>query len=355
MSGMKKILSIDGGGIRGVIPALVLAAIEDCCGKPIADIFDLIAGTSTGGILALGLTIPDDEGRPKWSARKLVELYEKEGKTIFPHTLRQKVRGMVGSVFEEKYSTKGIDKILRRYFDNTPFKDALTELLITSYDIERRTPHFFKRWREAENTVDEFTMVDVARATSAAPTYFEPYLLKTNDATKNYYALVDGGVFANNPAVCAYAEAMRIFDPDDQIMIVSLGTGESSRPIMYEDACKWGLAGWARPILGVMFDSVSDAGDYQLRWMLNTRHERAKQQREEIPEPATAGEPAGNIPDTPSSNTPQWYYRFQCRLDSAMDDMDNTETDNMRKLRLEAEGLISANEKELTKVCGLLK
>jgi len=355
MSGMKKILSIDGGGIRGVIPALVLAALEDRCGKPIAAMFDLIAGTSTGGILALGLTIPDDDGGPKWSARKLVELYEKEGSTIFPRTFRQKVKGLVWSVFEEKYSAKGINKTLRRYFGDTLFKDALTELLITSYDIERRTPHFFKRWREAENTVDEFTMVDVARATSAAPTYFEPYMLKTNDSTKKYYALVDGGVFANNPAVCAYAEAMRRFDPDDQILIVSLGTGESTRSIMYDDACKWGLAGWARPMLGVMFDGVSDAGDYQLRWILNTQRERVRLQREEAAALAATDKTAPDIPHTSAADTPQWYYRFQCRLDSAMEDMDNAESENMRKLRLEAENLISACDRELTKVCGLLK
>jgi patatin-like phospholipase/acyl hydrolase len=324
MGDVKKILSIDGGGIRGIIPALVLAEIEKRTNKRIADMFDLIAGTSTGGILALGLTIPGPDGRPKYTARDLVNLYEKEGQTIFPHCVRQRLRARFWSLFEEKYSDEGIHSIMEKYFGEAYFRDALTEILITSYDIERRKPHFFKRWREKENKVDNFRMVDIARATSAAPTYFEPYKLPTNDEIKKYHALIDGGVFANNPSVCAFAEALRLFGQGADFLFVSLGTGEMTRPILYDEATKWGLASWARPIMGIMFDGVSDSGDYQLQWVLNE------------------GKAAGK------------YIRFQCRLDRDSDKMDNASGDNLRKLRLEAENMIDEKSKDLDALCAVL-
>jgi len=324
MPEVKRVLSIDGGGIRGLIPALVLAEIEKQTGKAIADMFDLIAGTSTGGILAMGLTIPGDGSRPKYTASDLVHLYEQEGRTIFPCNRWERVRARVWSLMEEKYSDTGIHSVLTRYFGTALFKDALAELVITSYDIERRRPHFFKRWREKENTTDSFLMVDVARATSAAPTYFEPYKLTTRDTTREYYALIDGGVFANNPSVCAFAEALRLYGKDTEFILVSLGTGEMTRPILYSDAVKWGLASWARPVMGIMFDGVSDSADYQMQWMLNEGH--------------TGGR----------------YIRFQCRLDRDSDRMDNACEENMRKLRLEAEGMIESRAVELSALCTVL-
>src|SRR5918995_672220 len=86
-----KVLSIDGGGIRGIIPAMVLARLEKQTGRPIAEMFDLIAGTSTGGILALGLTLPSDDGKPRYAAKDLLELYEKDGSRIFPRSVLRRI------------------------------------------------------------------------------------------------------------------------------------------------------------------------------------------------------------------------------------------------------------------------
>src|SRR5690606_13500980 len=129
----------------------------------------------------------------------------------------------------------------------TPLDAAVTPVLVTAYDLVARRPRFFKSWREDAAGVP---MALAAEATSAAPTYFEP--VRDGDA-----ALIDGGVFAGNPAMCAYAEGVRL-RPDAEIHVLSLGTGSQTRPIPYEQAKDWGVLEWARPIVDVVFDGSSD-------------------------------------------------------------------------------------------------
>ena len=112
---MRKVLSIDGGGIRGIIPAMVLAEIEARTGKRSAEMFDLVAGTSTGGILALGLTKPEQDGGPEYSAERLIELYDGEGGRIFHIPTWHRLRSGWG-VAEEKYPSEGIEEVAKRYF-----------------------------------------------------------------------------------------------------------------------------------------------------------------------------------------------------------------------------------------------
>src|SRR5918998_5663430 len=114
---MKKVLWIDGGGIRGIIPAMVLAEIERRTGKRTAEVFDLVAGTSTGGILALGLTKPGQNGRPEYSAKKLIDLYETEGGKIFSIPVWHRIHS-AGGLAEEKYPSRGIEEVAKRYFGN---------------------------------------------------------------------------------------------------------------------------------------------------------------------------------------------------------------------------------------------
>ena len=165
---MVRILSIDGGGIRGIIPAMVLAEIERRTQRPVAQLFDLVAGTSTGGIIALGLTVPKCPGAPLYRAQRFVELYEHEGARIFSRSL---LRAMfaVDNLTLKKYSSTGIEQVLKEYFGDARLRDAVTDVLITSYEIERRFPFFFKS-RNAQRRSDyDFLARDVARATSAAP------------------------------------------------------------------------------------------------------------------------------------------------------------------------------------------
>lgn len=310
---MKKILSIDGGGIRGLIPALILAELETKTKKPVAECFDLIAGTSTGGILALGLTKNNGAGKPKYSAKNLADIYESRGDEIFSRSVfKRLISG--GGLTDEKYSHTGLEKILDDYFEEDLLGTALTKVFITSYDIQNRTPLFLKSWRKEYRTVK---MKHAARATSAAPTYYEPALVPVEGASR---ALVDGGIFVNSPSVSAYAEAKRLFPDETDFLMLSLGTGEMVRPIAYKDAKDWGKVGWLVPLLDCMFDGMSDACDYQMQMILGDN-----------------------------------YFRMQTTLSVASEDMDNATDKNINDLRTEAKNFIKAYSADIDKISVLLK
>ncbi len=321
-----KVLSIDGGGIRGIIPAMILAEIEARTGGSIAEMFDLIAGTSTGGILALGLTMPGDGGAPRYSAKDLISLYEKEGHRIFSRPAGHRVESLEG-VAEERYPSDGIEQVLAEYFEGVRLKEALTRILVTSYEIQLRIPFFFRSEKARVSPAYDFPMSQVARATSAAPTYFEPAKVEAEDPV-DYYALVDGGVFANNPAMCVYVEARRILEaedspypPDTDVLVVSLGTGQLTDRLRYEEAAGWGLLGWARPVIDVVFDGVSDTVDFQLKELL------------------------------PPKDRTRRYYRFQRELVEVSDAMDNASPENLQDLKLLAAAMIHDEGEKLSELC----
>ena len=165
MSETVKLLSIDGGGIRGVIPAVLLAEIEKRTGRRIAHLFHLIAGTSTGGILALALTKPNAHGEPQYSAEELVSFYNEQGERIFTRTLWHKFTA-AGNLIDSKFPASGIERVLDQFFGDARLSDAVTEVVVTSYEIERRQPFLFKSANARLLPSYDFPMKQVARATS---------------------------------------------------------------------------------------------------------------------------------------------------------------------------------------------
>ncbi len=170
---MYKILSIDGGGIRGVIPAVVLEYLEHVTGKSVSSCFDLVVGTSTGGIIAAGLTVPDSSGKPKYSASDMLEIYTKHGGEIFERSFWRGITSL-GGLADEQYSEERLEQLLADYFKDTTLKDCLKPIVLTTYDIERRKPYFFKTRRAKDQPDRNHYLRDATRATSAAPTFFEP-------------------------------------------------------------------------------------------------------------------------------------------------------------------------------------
>lgn len=268
MSG-KTILSIDGGGIRGVIPATFLAEIEKRTGRQTHELFDVIAGTSTGGILALGLTVPEGP-RARYAAGDLAAMYRNQGGEIFPHQLFGKLRQFFGP----KYAERGRRALLDERFADTRLSEALTEVLVTSYDIAGRRPFFFRRQDARKSPGLNFKMSEVALATSAAPTYFPAVRLHDGE-TGSDLVLVDGGVFANNPSMCGFVDRVSRHSPEEDTLIVSLGTGEpQARKISYFRARHWGLIGWGLQIIDVIFAGVTETTEYELEHILPNGHER---------------------------------------------------------------------------------
>jgi patatin-like phospholipase/acyl hydrolase len=293
-----RVLSIDGGGIRGIIPALVLAEVEQRSGKRAYELFDLIAGTSTGGILACALCAPDP-----LPAEQLVALYADEGPNIFDRSLWQRIRTANG-LLDEKYDATALDRALERFLSDKRLAETKPDLLVPAYNMGDPGPYFFKS-RKAREEGEDFPLSEVARATSAAPTYFEPLELGSQ-------TLVDGGVFAANPAMCAFAEVMR-FQPAADVVLLSLGTGQRTRKRGFGDVKDWGLIEWAKPILDVVFDGVSDAVHYQLQHALD----------------------------------PNRYWRLQVELKNANDDLDDATEKNLLRLREHAEELITASSADI--------
>src|SRR3954462_16126 len=300
-----RVLTIDGGGIRGIIPALVLAELEERTGRRTAELFDLIAGTSTGGILAPALARPGDDGQTaRYQARDLLGLYEAEGPEIFSRSQLKRLRSVDGWL-DERYDDAGLDAALRRYLDGTRLSETLVDVLVTAYDIEDRSAFFFRSSRARAQPERDFTLVDACRATAAAPTYFEPARV-TDVAGARARALVDGGVFATNPVLVAVAALVRDGRLDDLELVVSLGTGAHTRPLPYERVRGWGQLEWARSIVDVVFDGVADTTDFEAAQLLG----------------------------------PQRYVRLQTLLENASDDLDDASPRNMAALREEGARLL---------------
>ncbi len=331
MPGTVRILSIDGGGIRGIIPARILEHIEARTGRRISELFHLVAGTSTGGIIACALTSPAPNGRPR-PASEIADLYRQRGREIFQSSFWHGF-GSLGGLVDEKYEARHLEDILEAFFGDTMLSEVHQDLLVTSYDLQTRKPFFFKSWkargehvREEEAAVQrDFEVRWVARATSAAPTYFEPAVLKKRNRT---LPLVDGGVFANNPAMCALTAARKLFPRASRTMVLSLGTGETRRTIPYEEARDWGLAGWARPLLYIIFDGVSDAVDYHLSMLLSQRD----------------------------------YFRFQTAMSSAPDDedapnddMDDARPENIRLLERLSQDILQRDRQKMNRLVRQLR
>lgn len=261
-----KVLAIDGGGIRGIIPAVLLAEIQKRLGRDLCQCFDLICGTSTGGIIALGIGTGCSRGQP-YSPAQLLNLYLENGAAIFQKRFLTSLRNWA----RPKYSPRALHSVLLEFFGATEFSAALTPLLISSYDLEGQVPFFFKSHRIAAVPQYNWPVVSIARATSAAPTFFPPLQLQREGKS---YALADGGVFVNNPAMAAYAEARALYPDAAEFMIVSAGTGTCQDRIAYARARKWGLLGWARQIAPVFMDSASEAVDYELKSMPGCTYHR---------------------------------------------------------------------------------
>ncbi|MEG2353567.1 MAG: patatin-like phospholipase family protein [Clostridium sp.] len=266
-----RILSIDGGGIRGVIPSRILITLEkliqEYSGRKdarIGEYFDFIAGTSTGGILTALYLYKDEKraNRAKFSAEEVYEFYKNEGRDIFYKPIAHIISSVMG-IRGSKYSSELIEKKARDIFGDSKLSELLKPCLITAYDIKSNKTMFFNQSSAIEDENKDFYIRDVIKSTSAAPTYFEPAIIKS--IAKKEYIMIDGGVFANNPTMCAYVEASKLKKNinANKVIILSLGTGVYKKN--YEINKNSGALKWAIPLFNINMSGVSDAVDYQLR------------------------------------------------------------------------------------------
>jgi patatin-like phospholipase/acyl hydrolase len=257
-----RILAFDGGGIRGVYTAVLLQRLAAQV-PGFLDGAQLLAGTSTGGILALGLA-------SGMTADQLVKLYQDNGKQIFARSIFRKI-GDLGDLVGAKYDNANLQKILLGVFGDKTLDDLLPRhVLVSSFDLDcpgtQRSwnPKFFHNFKGDDSDGSE-KVVDVALRTSAAPTYFPVY-----------QGYVDGGVVANNPSMAALAQALDRETGQQElsdIRLFSVGTGGS--PIFISgDTHNWGIAQWAHSLVDMMIDGMMGVADYECSRVLRGNYFR---------------------------------------------------------------------------------
>ncbi len=339
-----RILCVDGGGIRGLIPALVIADLERRIQAEttpqarISDYFHMFAGTSTGGLVALSLTAPDPDNleRPAVSADLLARFYTEDGPKIFHRSLWQRLRTLWGWL-GPKYTLGPLKDAIERRLGTTEIQNALRELVVCSYDMTDRQPYFFKRWRARELPESDRNrpLADAGLATSAAPTYFPSHDL-------DGHALVDGGVFAANPVIVAIVEALKRFGDDphhldqDDLLVVSVGTGLHEDGYRQEQVRRWGKLGWILPqqgeppVLGATLGGAADGADHWAHTLLNHPGD-----------PHIAAAELGHGPR---------YFRLQVPLSESVPLDDASHTTLTETLPAIADQLIQTHEAELAEI-----
>ncbi len=266
-----RILSLDGGGIRGLIPVILMKRLEEILQErtgrkdaAIFEFFDFFAGTSTGAILTSMLLYPGKKNRPKYTVNDVLDVYTKRGNEVFDMKLNQMLLS-VGGIADKRYHAKSFESVLYEFFGNVRVSQLLRPCLITAYDIERMQPIFFNQYRALRDSEYDFLVRDIVRSSTAAPTYFEP--ARINSSSGVQYTLIDGATFSNNPTQNAISEVMSTGDEKvgyGNLTVLSLGTGKMVKSYSYEDARGWGFLGWAMPILEIMMSGVSESVEHQI-------------------------------------------------------------------------------------------
>lgn len=331
---MKRILSIDGGGIRGIIPAMVIVALEtklkEISGNPkthISEYFDFFAGTSTGGLLTSILLFPSEQDptKPKYSAKEALDLYLEHGEAIFFASKWRKFLSKFGLV-TEIYNAEVLEEILEEYLNDTKLSELIKPCIITAYNIELRKNHLFRQQKAiTHGDTRDFYLRDVCRATSAAPTFFP--VAEIFSLAKTRYTLLDGGLFAHNPAISALMEVLKNFNTFNinDVHIVSLGTGVAKNAYNYEDfKKKWAIA-IGPALVDIMTSSSSESNDYFIRQLYR------------------------------SVNRVENYIRIEPSNLSSIDPaMDAASKSNIQKIVTLADKVISENEMVLEKLANEL-
>lgn len=346
------VLCIDGGGMRGVVPAVLLKKLSELLqeagdDRPFYAHFDLLAGTSTGGLLALALAAPasrtglrldalppapiyeHQEQQAAWrrvlfgpqapvatgtipegiDPAQLLDIYLESGREIFPKSPSRPL-SILGPIFTDKYDERPLSRLLKRVFDDIPLSDATVPVMVVAYDTKYATPVVLSS-RDGHG----FLMREAARATSAAPTFFSPAILTDRQEGKRL-SLIDGGVIANNPVLFAYLEAKKLYPDAKRFHVLSISTASNTFTFDAEKT-GGGVIGWLDPAKGAPIQKIYAQSQMQTSDML-----------------------AKGIPDLD-------YIRVHGEIGQEKVKMDDTSEHAMQKLQQAAEAIYQDNRQKL--------
>ncbi|KAH9316390.1 hypothetical protein KI387_025017, partial [Taxus chinensis] len=281
------ILGIDGGGVRGIIPGVILAFLEEKlqeldgpCAR-LADYFDVIAGTSIGGLITAMITAPNSQNRPLLAAKDIVKFFLENSAKIFPNSsFRTLYRICTGP----KYSSKHHHNILKKYMDGIHLRQTLTHVVIPAYDIKLQEPCIFSTFEAKMDMSKDAFLSDICMGTTAAPTFFSPYHFETRGFSGNVkgFNLIDGSVFAQNPTLLAINEVIKkavkkssefpVMIPQDytKFLVLSLGTGQvAGGSYNAKEVSKWNMLNWFYrngdvPIVNILSEASQGVVDNNL-------------------------------------------------------------------------------------------
>lgn len=340
---MRFILSIDGGGIRGLVQARLLMALSEALARrgdhrPLHEIFDLMAGTSTGGILAAGLAMPHpiDKGRAAAKPSELANLYRDEAKHIFSKGVWPRLLPF-GGLFRPLYDPGPFEALLQDKLGREAcLKDALTAVVLTAYDIQNRHTRFMGSTPSRDGAASDIYLAwQAVRATSAAPTYFPPMLVDKlgQDGVQRQESLVDGGLFANDPTLAAIVEARKMGWDLTDLCVISIGAGQSTERLDHSRARHWGQLGWIKPSNGVPI----------LSSFMQAQAE------------ATAYQAAHLLDRSGMAKGPLTYYRFDAPLEGISDALDDVRPRHLAALDGFADRWIAQQQSQIDAVADLLQ
>lgn len=246
-----RILAIDGGGVYGLLPSHILKYIEEKSGKPIAELFDVIMGTSTGALLSVILTIPDKDNKPKFSAEQAIDIYRNYGNKIFYNPWYHRILTLNG-LLGPKYMTSERYKVFKDFIGDLYFDQLLNNMIIPAYGVNEHNPLLFVNWKEPSLQDINFAVSNLLMGAISPPGYFPSVVFGSE---QHRYLLVDGALFVNNPSLAATLIAMKVY-PHKKYLLVSLGTGKvKGEAIAPDKQVGWGDLQWSQEILSVLLDS----------------------------------------------------------------------------------------------------
>ena len=268
------VLPLESGGARGVIQLVFLSELEKKAKLPVCKIFHLVGGTSIGGVIAAGLTLPRNTSierskwEPRFSAAELLDEFENKLPTLFQS--RFSLWGLLGP----KYKSSGPQQVAEHFFGRTTFDQTLVPIMMPAFDLNTSQTVIFKSWKDKSK---DLLTADIIKGTGAAPTYFEPHVMNSLPRAgfaPTSYRLVDGAVSANDPAQITVTEAEKLFGRNENHQILSLGTGVINRPYPYYLYKNAGLIVWGIALKDLFLYGQRSLTNYSMQHQYGDRYSR---------------------------------------------------------------------------------
>ncbi|AIT63029.1 patatin-like phospholipase family protein [Coxiella burnetii] len=309
-----RILSLNGGGIRGILTAHVLQYLEKVTGKPISKLFDFVTCTSTGCLIAAQLLTPDANGNPRFTAAEVLKNYDRQARAIFRNPLSHKIISLGGFLGPE-YSNRGKEQILKRHLGSILFAQLLLPTVVTAYSLKERAPRLFKSYSEEAR---HYYLWAVLNAATSAPIFFPAMVLRSIRDKYPEDIIIDGGIYAPNPSLTGLAQAFVRY-PKSDYLLVSIGTGHHIPSVSSKQATHWGILGWWRSLLLMLFNAQS----------------------------IDANRVLSNIDESDVLGRRLDYYYFSVAIATDSEFIDNISSENIKRLNAYGEKLVEENRFQL--------